>query len=544
MASSSENSSEFDSEFYSSEDSFSESDISSDSSDSEVDSDEEWDVVDVATDVRPGNLPEFFGAPGLLPHIDSDNLEAPSDFIDLFLPEDAWQTIVDSSNVYARLHEGQRNPNSHMIQWHDLTLAELKQFYSLCLYMGINRLPKLHLYWSTDPLYRSDLFHSGHVMSRDRFSQIQRNLRFSLPDDIVQNNRLSYVERTFNILRQNLRQTYCPRQNIVIDETLMLYKGRLCFRQYIPSKRSRFGIKLFCLCDEDGILIDFIIYTGRQTTQAITAELAEEDEVRRFGVSEQMVIYLLQRNGLFDLGYNLVIDNYFNSIRLQSYLLARGITTMGTLNRRRVGTPQELKEGQLQRDETRFLRNGPLLALRYKDKRDVYFLTSKHTAATHEVQHRARGNGVRDANEPTAIGEYKELMNAVDSGDAMLSHYKAHRKSYRWFKKLGIFVMQRMILNAYLLYKQVNNLPNYSYLQFLEVYIRSTLQVEALHHNQPNDIHLPQFIPPSENEEKPRRRCRNCTRNGQHNKRTRYFCADCPDQPGLCLNCFREWHAH
>ena len=43
----------------------------------------------------------------------------------------------------------------------------------------------------------------------------------------------------------------------------MLYKGRLTFKQYIPSKRSRFGIKLFVLCDcKTGTILDFIVYTG------------------------------------------------------------------------------------------------------------------------------------------------------------------------------------------------------------------------------------------------------------------------------------------
>src|ERR1700722_18099283 len=46
----------------------------------------------------------------------------------------------------------------------------------------------------------------------------------------------------------------------------MVWKGRLNFKQYIPSKRHRFGVKLFVLCHcHTGFVLDFIIYTGQQT---------------------------------------------------------------------------------------------------------------------------------------------------------------------------------------------------------------------------------------------------------------------------------------
>jgi len=39
-----------------------------------------------------------------------------------------------------------------------------------------------------------------------------------------------------------------PYEKLCIDESLLLFKGRCYFKQYIPSKRSRFGIKSFVLC--------------------------------------------------------------------------------------------------------------------------------------------------------------------------------------------------------------------------------------------------------------------------------------------------------
>jgi len=55
-----------------------------------------------------------------------------------------------------------------------------------------------------------------------------------------------------------------PYQNLSIDESLILHKGRLLFKQYIPSKRSRFGIKTFSIVDEETrFILNSLIYAGK-----------------------------------------------------------------------------------------------------------------------------------------------------------------------------------------------------------------------------------------------------------------------------------------
>ncbi|CAH2007765.1 unnamed protein product [Acanthoscelides obtectus] len=47
-------------------------------------------------------------------------------------------------------------------------------------------------------------------------------------------------------------------------------------------------------------------------------------------------------------------------------------------------------------------------------------------------------------------------MGAVDATDQDMEPYNAARKSYAWFKKVGIHVLQRMVLNAKVLYSVTN----------------------------------------------------------------------------------------
>ena len=55
---------------------------------------------------------------------------------------------------------------------------------------------------------------------------------------------------------------------------MIAFKGRLKFKQYIPSKRNRFGIKLFFICDcSTGFILNFIVYTGSATERVRTSGL-------------------------------------------------------------------------------------------------------------------------------------------------------------------------------------------------------------------------------------------------------------------------------
>lgn len=51
----------------------------------------------------------------------------------------------------------------------------------------------------------------------------------------------------------------------MIDESLILFEGRLGFKQYIPSKRHRFGLKSSCCVTVSVVILDMIVCTGVDT---------------------------------------------------------------------------------------------------------------------------------------------------------------------------------------------------------------------------------------------------------------------------------------
>ena len=56
---------------------------------------------------------------------------------------------------------------------------------------------------------------------------------------------------------------YHADEKVSLDEYLMLYKGRLHLKQFIKSKRARFGVKVFSLNSRNGFTHDVEIYEGK-----------------------------------------------------------------------------------------------------------------------------------------------------------------------------------------------------------------------------------------------------------------------------------------
>ena len=91
-----------------------------------------------------------------------------------------------------------------------------------------------------------------------------------------------------------------------MDEALILWKGRLGFKQFIRIKRSQFGIKVFVLCPSDqrwsGFSWNFEVYYGKDTSFDVTDPNASE-----LSKSERVVVHLMR--DILDRGHHVVTDN-------------------------------------------------------------------------------------------------------------------------------------------------------------------------------------------------------------------------------------------
>lgn len=322
-------------------------------------------------------------------------------------------------------------------------------FIALVLMQGLIHLPHLSDYWRKDFLLAGPQVFSAAIMSRDRFLSIMKFLRFSDPKAADPSRPLTRLAMFFAFIKENTAIAIDPGETFALDECLLLYKGRLHFKQYVKSKRSRFGIKLFVLCPSDpkfrGYTYNFALYICKDIYN-----IEHIQGTNALSMSERVVVYML--SNLLDEGREVILDNWYVSVRLVEFLLTRNTYVPGTIRTNR-GVPSELTHIQ-----SCFIRKGDVLIVRCKDKKDVYVITSKLTADfVQKDQYSVAHKRVVVLQKPSHVDQYNLNMGAVDATDQDLEPYNAARKTYAWFKKVGIHVLQRMVLNAKVLYSVTNN---------------------------------------------------------------------------------------
>ena len=88
------------------------------------------------------------------------------------------------------------------------------------------------------------------------------------------------IKTAFDILNQAYVKFYNPSEDLAVDEVIVKFQGRVIFRQYIPKKRNRFGIKIYKLCDKSGYTYDKRVYLGKDSRSATDDMTATHATVR------------------------------------------------------------------------------------------------------------------------------------------------------------------------------------------------------------------------------------------------------------------------
>jgi len=76
--------------------------------------------------------------------------------------------------------------------------------------------------------------------------------------------------------------------------------------------------------------------------------------------------------------------------------------------------------------------NGTLLALKWKDQRDVFMLSSIHSNIMADTGKRTPTNDI--IKKPQCIVDYNMKMGAIDHIDMQMSFTECVRKTVKWYK--------------------------------------------------------------------------------------------------------------
>ena len=321
-----------------------------------------WTDTAVDGNYRPRDIP-FTGVEGLRNPMPQD--AECIDYFKWYFTDEVIDIIYKETNRYAQQYietnGADLRPKSIVHNWKPTDASEMKAFIGLCILMGIISKPRISMYWSTDSFYHTPMF--GQVMPRIRFQLLQRFLHFQDNQDPTYDpndpdrDRLFKV-RIINMLKQNFNTVYYPPENLTIDESLVLFKERLLFKQYIKTKRSRFGIKMFELATTDGILLDFMIYQGNIEPTLV------QPPGDNWLQTEQIPLTMI--DPYLDRGHTLTIDNWYTTPRLADYLLYHSTKVVGTIRPNRKQFPKDFPDGKnMQKATAVFKQSSNILAMKY-----------------------------------------------------------------------------------------------------------------------------------------------------------------------------------
>ncbi|CAG5030355.1 unnamed protein product [Parnassius apollo] len=252
---------------------------------------------------------EFFGAPD----------PTPIAFFNFFFEDDFLAMICEKTNAQARkLFLFGVSESSRITNWKDVDVPELKIFLGLLFHMGSFQLPRLQDYWKKSRLFSIPIF--GQQMSRNRYFLIMRCLHFSSETEIVNDDPLYKIRSVVDYFNQKMNTCYYPGKELSLDESMVLWRGRLRFKQYVKNKRHKYGIKLYMLTEPDGLILKFRVYAGSQ-----------DHDVAGKGHAEKVVMQLMEEK--LHNGHSLYMDNYYNSFHLAKRLLHNKTYCSGTLRR-------------------------------------------------------------------------------------------------------------------------------------------------------------------------------------------------------------------
>lgn len=194
--------------------------------------------------------------------------KVPVDFAQLFLSDEILQKLVDETNLFADqfISSNDLPPRSRVREWKPCTLVDMKKFLALIIAMSVDSKHRIEDYWSTRWPFVTSSF-SG-IMKRDRFTLLLRFFHLNDGTKYIARGRPGYdalykIRPLMEHLQKHFKGAYTPGREVAVDESMIGFKGRLWFIQYMPKKPTKWGMKAYVLADSrSGYTYSWRLYAG------------------------------------------------------------------------------------------------------------------------------------------------------------------------------------------------------------------------------------------------------------------------------------------
>ena len=357
----------------------------------------------------------------------------------VIVTDEILDTIVECTNDKARID------NNSLV----ITRQDLETFIGVSILIGVykGRGEPIRAVWSESEGRKC----ISQFMSRPMFEKITKYIRFDLSNtrqtrrQVTKFAPMGYV---FDMWEQQLSKPFIPYEYVTVDETLVPFRGRCSFKQYMPSKPAKYGLKFWCLCDaQTGYCLRMMPYLG-----------ADVGSVRQTGLGERVVLDLTR--GL-DVGRTVVTDNFFTSFALTRELRNRNLGHIGTVRKNRRELPREFTEKKSEAGSSLFGFNedATLVSFAPKKNKRVVLISSEHSNADIDVT----------TGKPQIILAYNKSKGGVDHLDQMCGAYTTRKRTNRWPKCVFQHMVDVTAFNSFVLWSEATNTHGSKRRQFLKM---------------------------------------------------------------------------
>lgn len=184
-------------------------------------------------------------------------------YLNLFISDNIFELIVVETNRNAEqyLSKVRLTKSSRFSKWTPTNINEIKKFIGLLMWFGLVQMPNIESYWSLKSRYANNV--ASNTMSRNRFELLLRFWHFSDNEKAPQGDRIYKIRDLIERVVKNYHETMEPGEYMAVDESMVPFRGRLIFKQYIPGKAHKYGVKLFKTCEVNGYTHDIDVYAGK-----------------------------------------------------------------------------------------------------------------------------------------------------------------------------------------------------------------------------------------------------------------------------------------
>lgn len=378
-------------------------------------------------------LPPTTSPPGPTEHSLAHARDIASTFF-MFITPSIEHIILEMTNL-----EGRRK---NVDGWKDMDTTDLRAYIGLLLLAGVyrSRGEATASLWDAESgraIFRATMplkvFHAYSRLLRfdDRESRPARRAT----------DKLAAIREVWDEWVERLPYLYNPGPEITVDEQLVPFKGRCAFRQYMPSKPAKYGIKSWVACDaKSSYAWKMQVYTGRKAAGGGGEGGPEKNQGMR--------VVLDVTEGLRD--RNVTCDNFFTSYELGQQLLKRKMTMVGTIRKNKPELPLALLPPKGRAVfSSKFAFTPTTAAVSYVPKKNktVLLVSTKHTEA--EVSN-------RHDRKPVIILDYNRNKGGVDNLDKVIGTYSCRRMTARWPLVVFHNIVDVSAYNAFVIWREIN----------------------------------------------------------------------------------------